>query len=275
MKTTPHRLFALLLGLAFAVFAQSQIAHAQRNASSTFVSFLDEVGIMVDGAFVPGFDVTEAQLATNPELFENHTETHAPVLMPDGTTPVRYNDIANISGTLSVSDVGEPGTRVTINADGLIPGGLYTVWAVFFQAPGFTPDYAHQLALGALGYDSNNPPANPVDYVGNVIRADANGHGELDVIQSPGDASWFTVVDGFEIPPYVLDAPVAEFHTVLAYHIDGMSWGPRAGAPEGFDAFDETWVSLGGSFVVPEPSTSTLVAFGLLGLLGQRRKKSR
>ena len=259
MKTTPHHLFVLLLGLAYVVFGQSQIAHAQRTASSTVHSFLDEVGIMVDGAFITGFDVTEAQLAMNPSLFENHTAIHAPVLMPDGTTPVRYNDVANMSGTLTIWDVGEQGTQVTMNVDGLIPGGLYTAWADLYQAPGFTPDFAYELAVSALGYDSNNPPTNPVDYAGNVIRADADGHGELDVIQPAGAASWYTVVDGFEIPPYLLDAPVAEFHAILGYHIDGMSWGSRGGAPEGLDAFDETWVAIGGSFVANLPQPLTLV----------------
>ncbi len=259
MKTTPYCLFVLSLGLAFAVFGQSQIAHAQRTASSTVHSFLDDVGIMVDGAYISGLDVTEAQLATNPSLFENYTESHAPVFMPDGTSPVRYNDIVNTRGTLTVLDIGEQGTQVTMNVDGLIPGGLYTAWADLYQAPGFTPDFAYELALSALGYDSNNPPANPVDYAGNVIRADANGHGGLDVIQPAGAASWYTVVDGFEIPAYVLDPPVAEFHAVLAYHIDGVSWGPRAGAPEGFDAFDGTWVGLGGAFVANLPQPLTLV----------------
>ena len=169
--------------------------------------------------------------------------------MPDGITPVRYEDVADISGMLTILDVGDQGTQVMIEVDGLIPDGLYTVWADFYQAPGFTPDFAHELALGALGYDSNNPPTNPAGYVGNVIRADADGHGALDVVQPAGVGSWYTVVDGFGIPNYVLDAPVAEFHTVLAYHIDGKSWGARAGEAEGFDAFDATWVGIGGSFV--------------------------
>ena len=60
--------------LAVLLVGYSSIAHAQRTASSTFHSFLDEVGIMVDGAFVPGFELTDAQLATNPSLFENHSE---------------------------------------------------------------------------------------------------------------------------------------------------------------------------------------------------------
>ncbi len=156
MKTTPYRLFVLLLGLAFTVllFGQSQTAHAQRTASSTVHSFLDDLGIMVDGAFISGLDVTQAQLAANPSLFENYTESHAPVLTPDGTSPVRYNDLAHTGGTLTVLEIVERGTQVTMN----------------------------------------------VGYAGNVIRADANGHGELDVIQPTSAASWYTVVDGFEIP---------------------------------------------------------------------------
>ena len=254
------------------VFAE---AHAQRTASSSFGTFLDEVGIMVDGAFVPGLEATEAQLSANPPLFENHTEDHLSVLMPDGTTPVRYSDIANVMGTLTVLDVGAQGTQVSIDVEGLLPGGLYTAWIDLYQSPGFTSDFAHELAVGALGYDTANPPANPLNFVGNVIVADAMGHAQLEMIQPAGPASWFTtdLVDGFEVPPYVLDSPVSEFHVVLAYHTDGMSWGPRPGAGAGFDAFDSTWVAYSGAFV-PEPSAMVIALCCALPLAHGRRTKT-
>ena len=264
--------------LTLALFGVSAEATAQRMAIGDYGVFLDEVGIMVDGTFVPGHEVTEEQLATNPLLYENHSEDHLQVFMPDGSTQVRYNDIANLSGTLTVVDAGEQGSEVSISADGLIPGGVYTAWIDLFQAPGFTPDFAHELAAGALGYDATNPPADPLDYVGNVFTADANGRGELlGVIQPPGPTSWFTtdVVPGFEVPPYVLDSPVAEFHVVLAYHMDGMSWGPRPGIGEGFDAFDATWVGYGGAVVVPEPGTLSLAVCGVLGLFARIREHPR
>ena len=267
----------LLLGptLAVLLFGQSQVVHAQRSASATFGTFIDEVGIMVDGTFIPGLEATEEQLAGNPPLFENHSEDHLLFLMPDGTTPVTYNDIANVTGTLTVLDVGEQGTQVTMSADGLLPGGLYTAWIDLFQAPGFTPDFAHELAAGALGYDTSNPPQNPNDYMGNVFTADANGHGEIEAIQPPGPTSWFTteVIDGFEVPPYVLDAPVAEFDIILAYHIDGNTYGDAPGVGEGFDAFDGTFVGYGAAAVVPEPSSLGLLSLGMLSILAYRRRR--
>ncbi len=140
----------LLLGLTTVILllGQNQIAHAQRTASGTFGTFLDEFEIMVNGTFVPGPEATAEQLAGNPPLFEVHSGNNQPVTMPDGTTQVTYNDVANLSGTLTVLEVGEQGTQVTVSADGLIPGGLYTAWLDFFEAPGFTPDFAHELAAG-------------------------------------------------------------------------------------------------------------------------------
>lgn len=257
-----------------------QTVHSQQTASTEVGPFYDEVGIMVDGSFVPGIDAAEGLLAGNPVLFENHSGDYLPVLKPDGSTQVTYNEFSAISGTATLLDVEGQGTRVTLSLDGLIPEGVYTIWTDYYAAPGFTPDFAHELGAGALAYDANNPPANPNDFVGNVLVAGANGRGVLETIQPAGSVSWFTTelgdMMGFEVPAYALDAPVFELDLFVAYHIDSNTWGPRPGAGEGFDAFDATWVGQGvAAFVVPEPSAWSVLMLGGIGLLMMPRRRSR
>jgi hypothetical protein len=261
------RITTLLLVLTL-TFVHQRIACAQRTASTDVVPFFDEVGIIVDGNFIPGFEATPEQLAGNPVLFENHSEDHLPIYRPDGSTQVTYADFAEIEGTATIAEV-DSGTEVTIDLSGLIPNGIYTIWADYFQSPGFTPDFAHELGVGALGYDGDNPPADPDAFVGNRIVADDNGHGQLVAIQPPGPPSWFTTELGetvsFEVSSFMLDPPVFELDLVAAYHQDGNTWGTRPGAGEGFDAFDATWVGQGiGVFVVPEPCSTSLAILGLL-----------
>jgi hypothetical protein len=261
--------------LAF-MMAFSPAGLAQRSASTDMMPYFDEVSINVDGDFIPVVEATPEQLATNPTLFEDHSDDHFPVLKPDGVTQVTYNEFGTITGAASILEVANAGTLVTVELSGLIPGGIYTIWNDYFAAPGFTPDFAHELGLGALGYDGNNPPANPLEFDANRIVADGAGRGQVEVLQPPGPPSWFSTElgdsQGFEIPEYALDPPVFELDLVVAYHLDGNTWGPRPGAAEGMDSFDETWVGQGiGVFVVPEPHSATLAALGILLVPALRR----
>ena len=280
-NTTPYYIILCLLSL-------SSVTLAQRTATAPFQLWLNEVAIPANGGFVNGLEATEEQLTANPQLFLAgnplllpEAEDLPPLLLPDGVTQATFNDLAGITGTTTFTELGEQGTRINISVEGLIPNGVYSAYSDVYAFPGFTPDFAHSIGSGALGYPSDNPPTDPFDYVGNVFTADANGRGELEVIQPPVAPSWVETwaetnpIPGFEFPPYVLDPPVGEFTVLLNYHVDGTASGPRPSMPEGAAAFDSTW--LGYSFaaiVVPEPSTVSLSLWGvLLPLLSRRRRR--
>jgi hypothetical protein len=208
-----------------------------RSASGGVEATFMEVGTMVDGVFtVP----TEGDQL----MFEGHTEAHKPVLAPPYDLPdeqrhhVTMEEFNQAAGTMQVEEEGE-GTLVTMELTGLIPNGVYTFWADFYSAPGFTDDFANELAIGALG---------PVDGSGNTVVASSDGAASVKTMMPAGPTSWAIAemglpVGDFEVPSYVLDAPVADFMVWGAYHIDGKQWGPRPGQGENAAAFDETWVS--------------------------------
>jgi len=191
-----------------------------------------EVGTFVGDEFVKPTE--PGQL-----LFEDHTEARKPVLAPpydiadEQRHHLTWDDFNNVTGTTTIQETLD-GTRVTFKLTGLIPNGVYTLWADFYAAPGLTDDFAHDQAFGALGSPDGSD---------NTFTAAEDGTITFTVVQPAGPLSWFTFVEGFEAPLYALDAPVAQFVVWGAYHIDGKSWGPYAGQD---GAFDETWV---GQFV--------------------------
>jgi hypothetical protein len=209
---------------------------SMRSASADVVSTLMEVGTVIDGMFT-------APTEGDQLLFEGHTEAHNPVLAPPYDLPdeqrhhVTMEEFNQASGTMQVEEAAE-GSLVTMELSGLIPNGVYTFWADFYSAPGFTEDFANELAIGALG---------PMDGSGSSVVAASDGAASLETMMPAGPTSWPIAemglpIDDFEVPPYVLDAPVADFMVWGAYHIDGKQWGPRPGAGENAAAFDETWV---------------------------------
>ena len=208
-----------------------------RSASGDVHSTLMEVGTMMGGMFVE--PTNGSQL-----LFEGHTESHKPVLAPPYNLPdekrhqVTMEEFNQAAGTMHIEESTE-GTIVILELTGLIPNGVYTFWADFFSAPGFTEDFANELAIGALG---------PVDGSGNSVIAASDGTASVETMMPAGPTSWPIAEMGlpvghFKVPSYVLDAPVADFMVWGAYHIDGKEWGPRPGVGENAAAFDDTWVS--------------------------------
>ena len=86
---------------------------------------------------------------TDPAALLYEVRLGKPVLAPDGhqLTLAEFNAP---QGTASVKCVPQ-GTHVTLQLTGLIPNGLYTLWNVVFEAPGFDPTLAHLIGLGAAG----------------------------------------------------------------------------------------------------------------------------
>jgi hypothetical protein len=139
-------------------------------------------------------------------MFEGHTESHKPVLAPPYDLPdeqrhhVTMEEFNRAAGTMHVEEA-DDGTMVTMELTGLIPGGVYTLWADFYSAPGFTDDFANELAIGALG---------PVDGSCSSVVASSDGTASLETMIPAGPTSWPIAemglpVDDFEVPSYVLD----------------------------------------------------------------------
>ncbi|MBT5705493.1 MAG: hypothetical protein HOI66_04160 [Verrucomicrobia bacterium] len=217
-------------------YSQTTISSV-RSASGEVQPTLMEVGTMDGEMFMAPTEGTQL-------LFEGHTEAHKPVLAPPYDLPdeqrhhITMGEFNQAAGTMKIEESAE-GTMVTMELTGLIPGGVYTFWADFYSAPGFTDDFANELAIGALG---------PVDGSGNSVVASSDGTASVETMMPAGLTSWPIAemglpVGNFEVPSYALDAPVSDFMVWGAYHIDGKQWGARPGPGENAAAFDETWVS--------------------------------
>ena len=130
-----------------------------------------------------------------------------PVLAPDGHW-LTFGELSQVSGRASLK-CHKKGTHVVLEMSGLIPDGVYTIWLLTFEAPGFTPDFAHLIGEGSLGASDGSE---------NVIIASAEGEGTLSVFQPAGALSEFGEVTGCLFEEF-------EFHVVGVYHPDGMTYG--------------------------------------------------
>lgn len=134
-----------------------------------------------------------------------------------------------VDGTVSVDCRGK-GTDVSVSAEGLVPHGLYTIWVVTFEEPGFHFDSRkifpfgeegtaaeHVIGAGALGWPWDDDPTNR-------FEADCDGKGEVSVTQMKGELSIFG-----EVGDCLLDE--FEVHSVVDYHLDGETHGAVPGGP--------------------------------------------
>ena len=67
----------------------------------------------------------------------------------------------------------EAGTEARLELTGLVPGGTYTLWSVFFGAPGFDGTMEHLLGGGAFG---------PYDEDQNAFVASPTGEADITVL---------------------------------------------------------------------------------------------
>ncbi len=72
-----------------------------------------------------------------------------PVLAPDGHQ-LTLGELSQVRGLATVK-CDNRGTGVKIKLSGLIPGGVYTIWLLTFEQPGFTTDFAHLIGEGIVG----------------------------------------------------------------------------------------------------------------------------
>lgn len=144
----------------------------------------------------------------------------------DGTHQLRWGEFNAVNGHVTLDCSGE-GTEVSLWAEGLVSDGLYTVWVVVFEEPGFHFDSReifpfgaegtaaeHVIAAGALGSTPGSE---------NVITAHGS-HGQLTANQPAGELSIFGSVGDCLLEEF-------EVHIIGDYHLDGQTHGPVPGGP--------------------------------------------
>lgn len=145
-----------------------------------------------------------------------------PLTAPDGHT-LTWVEWSAVKGRVSVKCT-RKGTHSVLHLTGLVPGGVYTVWNVTFEAPGFTGEFVvpGSIPANVVGFG----PAGPSDGSRSAFRASASGRGSISThtpagpLGSVGEIGACALTDEFE------------WHVVGLYHADGRSYGPVRG-PEG------------------------------------------
>ena len=234
-----------------ALFSQFQSASAQEDT----VAATPQLFHVVDAQ---GMTTTDP----NALLYRRGTNPLVPVTRSDGHH-ITLDEYDNATGQVHIAARPGGGTDVNVDVQGLFPGELYTVWAGYFQEPGFpTGTRVGFGAVSTLGDGSDN-----------FMVADANGEISLDLVLQEGPMT----VQG-EAPAYALISPIlsdgvlkphSAVEIALAYHFNDPPAAPFLNPGP-----IETWASQAhGSFTsVPEPSSIVLGLFGLAGGAVFRRR---
>lgn len=172
-----------------------------------------------------------------PEDDDKLVERREGYWVDDGTTHDKldghwftWNEFSNgVDGTVTVDCQGK-GTDVSFMGEGLIPNGLYTVWVVTFEEPGFHFDSReifpfgadgtaaeNVIGAGALGWPWDDEPANR-------FRADNEGKGMVSTNHPKGELSIFGEVGNCLLDEF-------ELHFVIDFHLDDQTHGAVPGGP--------------------------------------------
>jgi len=159
----------------------------------------------------PASDATALWRFCSPATALCPAGTKVPLLSPDGASQVTWGAWRKIEGTVRTSCVDDQ-THFTVHVRGAQPRAVYTVWLAFVSTPPATA--------------AGNP-----DGTNNVFTTSASGEGQVSFFR-PGDDQTL------KSPRCVLASP-DDVHIILAYHMDGMSYGPGPGDPstQAFHAF--------------------------------------
>ena len=143
---------------------------------------------------------------------------HNPVLAPDDHH-ITLGEFNQVSGTAEIKCLNS-GTQVKIHLSNLIPNGIYTIWSLTFQSPGFDgtlASFVNLTGVGALGANDGSS---------NTFVASASGEGQITRIVPAGNLSVFGSIGNCILTDEY------EVHFVGVYHIDGLTYGPVPG-PDG------------------------------------------
>lgn len=130
-------------------------------------------------------------------------------------SPVTEEEWTAVSGTARV-ECTESGTEVSVQMDGLIPNGVYSLWLHRFRYPGFDPaaPTRNRKGSGCLGASDGSE---------NWWVASVDGTGGLSVTVERGELSMGGYASG------CLLSSTYELQVIGAYHADGRTWGPVPG----------------------------------------------
>lgn len=144
---------------------------------------------------------------------------------PEGN-PITWDEWDNVTGSATVKCV-EGGTYVSLDVQGLIPGGLYTGWVVVFEEPGFSGTL-QSLMKTIVGV----APVGAPDGSESIFRASESGTGQLTAITPRGSVLQF--------PSLKADWPDRrgikecglieyEFHVIVDYKYTGETFEQSPG----------------------------------------------
>jgi hypothetical protein len=192
-----------------ALCSQFQPAKAQQTISPA----LADLNTVVNAQGMPPSD-------PNAPLFRAGTSPLTPLTRGNGT-PITLDDFNNATGQVRIAARPGGGTDVNVEVQGLFPGELYSVWAGYFQNPGFLKGTRVGFgAVSALGDGSDN-----------FMVADANGRISLNLVQRQGPMT----VHG-NAPAYAPNSPLLDsngipqphtgYNIAIAYHFNTPSTPP-------------------------------------------------
>lgn len=199
----PLALFALLGSVAY---AQSALTMTPFVAAE-YAYIVDADGNKLDATSDPGTLIYSAR-GDNP-----------PLLAPDGHH-LTLGEFDRPQG-LAVVSCSDAGTHLTLSLSGLVPNGMYTLWNIVFQEPGFDGTMSNAVGLGSFGANDGSD---------NAFTASPSGTGSISVVVPAGPLS-NVVPPQPEVSPdetYVVGSCLLEeyqFHIDVNYHADGEAYG--------------------------------------------------
>lgn len=156
----------------------------------------------------------------NTFLYTSSELEHKPVVAPDGRH-ITLGEFLGVTGEAQLECTAD-GTVAAIDLSGLIPHGVYTMWLMVFDEPGFDGTMDNLAGAGAYG-----------SYEGDANAFTASETGEAS-IQLIAPATTLSVIEYDTGNCLISDE--YDFHMVGTYHIQGELFGAEPGPP-GSEAF--------------------------------------
>jgi hypothetical protein len=171
-------------------------------------------------------------------LYNKNGGQHVPIMTPDGEHQVTLGEYNMMSGWADVKCV-NAGTHVVMHLKGLIPNGVYTIWTLTYQYPGFNGVSipVNRIGFGALGAIEGSANSN-------AFTANEEGNASISVMRPEGKL----LTDGSvnPHPDYVVPnclGDVFETHLALAYHLNNTAAAPGPPPTWVVQGFFQIWGS--------------------------------